>query len=262
MVNDKLFWPIEKLHEWEKNPRNITEGGFRRLKEQIVKLGQYKPLIITKEGEVLGGNMRLKAYHELGVDQVWVSIVNPKNENEKLEYALSDNDRAGYYDSDLLANLIPNYDIDWKNYSVDLREPINLRDLIQQYQDVQEDEIPEPPENPTSKKGEVYQLGPHRLMCGDSTDPEDMKKLMAGWKARLIFTDPPYNVDYESPAGLTYNSKKFGGGGQNLQRQFIRRGLCQLLNESPQKSLRAFCRRLYYLLVVCKQKQSFKQKGF
>jgi len=120
---------LSELHEWDKNPRSIKEDDFNRLKKQIEKLGQYKPLIITKDGEVIGGNMRLKAYKTLGIDDVWVSVVEPKDENEKLEYALSDNDRAGYYDADLLANMMPEYKIDWKAYAVDLKEPILISDL-------------------------------------------------------------------------------------------------------------------------------------
>ncbi len=126
---EKLFWPIEKLREWDKNPRSITKEGFERLKYQIKKLGQYKPLIITPDGIVLGGNMRVRAYRELGIEQAWVSIVEPKNEDEMLEYALSDNDRAGYYDSDMLANLLPGFDIDLGSFAVDLRPPITLDKL-------------------------------------------------------------------------------------------------------------------------------------
>ena len=117
MSKKKEYWDISKLHEWDKNPRGIKKKDFDRLKKQIQKLGQYKPLIITPDGEVLGGNMRLKAYRDLGMDDLWVSVVKPKDENEKLEYALSDNDRAGYYDADLLANLMPQFDIDWSSYS-------------------------------------------------------------------------------------------------------------------------------------------------
>jgi len=121
---------INDLHEWDKNPRSIEGKDFERLKRQIKKLGQYKPIIITPDGTVLGGNMRLKAYKELGVTSVWVSIVEPKNEDQKLEYALSDNDRAGFYDPDLLANLMPNYTIDWTQYAVDLNAPMNIDDIL------------------------------------------------------------------------------------------------------------------------------------
>jgi hypothetical protein len=72
-------------------------------------LGQYKPLLITSDGEVLGGNMRLRAYKDLGMTEAWVSVVEPKTEAEKLEYALSDNDRVGYYEDDKLAELLIQY---------------------------------------------------------------------------------------------------------------------------------------------------------
>lgn len=190
---------ISTLRGWDKNPRSITKDGFERLKKQIQKLGQYKPLLITPDGEVLGGNMRLKAYQELGVDDVWVSVVNPKDEAEKLAYALSDNDRAGFYDDDLLANLIPDYpDFEWENYAVDLKEPTNLQDLLDQFKEVEEDEIPEVSNEPAiSEYGKVYQLGRHRIMCGDSTKIEDVMKLMDGKKADMVFTDPPYGIKKE-----------------------------------------------------------------
>jgi hypothetical protein len=66
---------------------------------------------------------------------------------------------------------------------------------------------------PKAKLGDVYELGEHRLMCGDSAKSEDVEKLMGGKKGRMIFTDPPYNVDYKSPGGLDYDSKKYGGSG-------------------------------------------------
>lgn len=122
---------INELREWDKNPRSIKEKDFERLKKQIVKLGQYKPLLITPDGEVIGGNMRLKAYRELEISDVWVSVVTPKDENEKLEYALSDNDRAGFYDEDLLANLTGEYpDFNWGDYAVDLKEPMSIDDIL------------------------------------------------------------------------------------------------------------------------------------
>jgi DNA modification methylase len=201
----KDFRNISTLYEWKDNPRNITSKDFDRLKAQITKLGQYKPLLITKDGEVIGGNMRLKAYNALGIKDVWVSVVEPKDENEKLEYALSDNDRAGYYDDDMLANLIPNYDIDWSQYAVDMKPPEDIQKLIDRIAPIEEDEAPEVDETQTiSKRGEVYQLGRHRLMCGDSTKIEDVEKLMDGKKADMVLTDPPYGIGYkyeEHPSG-------------------------------------------------------------
>lgn len=191
---------IKQIHNWDKNPRNINKKDFERLKAQITKLGQYKPLLITDDGTVLGGNMRLRAYKDLGITDIWVSVVKADTEEKKLEYALSDNDRAGYYDSDMLANMIPNYpEFDWSQYAVDLKEPQSLQDLIDSLSPVEEDDVPTLSTDPAiSKLGEVYQLGRHRLMCGDATNIGDVENLMDGQKADMVFTDPPYGINLDS----------------------------------------------------------------
>ena len=187
---------ISDLKEWDKNPRSISKDGIERLKKQIQKLGIYKPLIIAEDNTILGGNMRYKALQSLGYKDVWVSLVKADTEEKKIEYALSDNDRSGQYEGDQLADLIGNFpDIEWGDYSVDIKPPTNLKDLIDQFKEVIEDEVPDITDAPAvSKLGEVYQLGRHRLMCGDATKSEDVEKLMDGKKADMVFTDPPYGV--------------------------------------------------------------------
>lgn len=121
---------ISTLHNWEHNPRSMTKDGLERLIKQIKKLGVYKPLLITEDGTVLGGNMRLQALRELGQKQVWVSVVKAETEEKKIEYALSDNDRAGKYEADQLANLIGNFpDVEWGAYTVDISEPLTTVEL-------------------------------------------------------------------------------------------------------------------------------------
>jgi len=210
MTNE--YRKTSELKEWKDNPRSITKEAFERLKKHITDHGQMQPLVITNDGEVLGGNMRLKAYRELGINDIWIKVVEPKDENDKLRIALVLNDRAGFYDDDLLANLLPNYDIDWSQYSVDLKEPTNLRELLDQFKEVVEDEVPEVSDKPAvSKLGEMYQLGKHRLMVGDSTKIENVEKLMNGKKADMVFTDPPYNLETEGG--------KRGGLGKSLRKQ-------------------------------------------
>lgn len=197
---------LSELRNWKDNPRSIKAKDFERLKKQIQKLGQYKPLLVTLDGEVIGGNMRLRAYQELGVQDVWVSVVTPKDENEKLEYALSDNDRVGFYDEDLLANLVPNYNIEWKDYAIDLREPITLEGLIEKFSPTEEDEAPALVDRePESKPGQLFVLGKHRLLCGDSTKVEDVSRLMDKQVADMVFTEPPYNINYKGSGKNTSN---------------------------------------------------------
>lgn len=155
-------WPISKLHNWQDNPRAVKKEDFERLKQQIQDLGLYKPFLVEPDGNTLGGNMRLRACLELGIEDVPVSIITPKNDAERLKYALSDNDRVGYYVDDQLAELIAKYqdEIDLTQYKVDLGQPIDLKSLLDQYQPVEEDEAPPLPEGePISKLGEVYELG-------------------------------------------------------------------------------------------------------
>lgn len=203
-------YKISRLKNWNKNPRSIKKDAFERLKKQIQKLGQYKPLLITPDGTVLGGNMRLRAYKDLGITDIWVSIVEPKTESEMMEYSLSDNDRAGFYDEDLLANIMPELELDMSMYAVDLEEPTLLSDLDSiGSEEIKEDEAPAVSEaEPESKLGEVYQLGRHRLMCGDSTDAGSIALLMNGQKADMVFTSPPYNSGNQDGDGDYYKDSK------------------------------------------------------
>lgn len=208
---------ISELTGWDKNPRNINDKDYQRLKDQITLLGQYKPLLITDDNIVIGGNMRLKVLKELGVTNVWVAPINfiekdnlwyavingeeqKKPFTSKLqgmtEYALSDNDRAGYYSQDMLANLLGEVDIDLDAYAIDLSEPITLDEMLNgKNEEVKEDEAPAVDETQTtSELGKVYQLGRHRLMCGDSMNMVDVEKLMNGNQADMVLTDPPYNT--------------------------------------------------------------------
>lgn len=193
------IWPIDKPMLWEDNPRSIGKKDFERLKGQIKKHGVYKPLIVDQQGIIVGGNMRYRALLELGAEQVWVSIVQINSEKERLEIALSDNDRAGEYDEEKLAGMVSLYDIDQELYTIDTGKMLSIKDLSSKYgPDPEEDEPPAvAPGEPESKLGEIYQLGPHRLMCGDSVSDEAVKQLMDGKEADMVFTDPPYGVDYE-----------------------------------------------------------------
>lgn len=127
---------ISKVVPWEKNPRGIKTLDYERLKRQILKLGFYKPLVCCRENGkfvVLGGNMRIRALKELGVKEVEISVVKPKDEAEKIEYGLSDNDRAGYYEEERVAELIQPYlaKLNLEDFKVDLGEPHALKTLME-----------------------------------------------------------------------------------------------------------------------------------
>jgi len=198
--------PISEVDVWKENPRNIKTEDFKRLKKQITELGVYKPLICYQENGkyiTLGGNMRLRALRELNHQEIDISIIKPKTEAEKIKYALSDNDRMGQYDEQALAELTYPYidEINLEDFKIDVGEPIDLKTIIEDFApnlDGTEDEIPEIDDSPAiTKMGDLFTLGKHRLLCGDATKEEDVKRLMNGQKADMVFTDPPYNIGYD-----------------------------------------------------------------
>jgi len=130
----KAYLPIEKLKNWSKNPKILKKDDFKRLKAQIKKLGEYKPLIVNHEGEVLGGNSRLLAYKELGYDKCWVSLVTANSDEIKLKYALSDNDRVGYYvEKSVLDTLRQNPDLDPSQFSLNFGYSKGLDALLNRF---------------------------------------------------------------------------------------------------------------------------------
>lgn len=194
---------IEAVKGWDKNAREIHPKDFERLKVQIVELGDYKPIIVEKTAEgyiALGGNMRLKAYRELGYKKVWAIIVKPKDDAQRLKLSLSDNDRAGYYVADLLAENLKS--VNFKNltdYKVDIKVPeIDMAGILDKAKEaVQgEDDAPALPDKSTIELGQMFRLGDHVLMCGDATKEDDVRALTNSQKVHMVFMDPPYNVDY------------------------------------------------------------------
>ena len=130
--------PIEDVRAWQDNPWDCKTADFKRLKRQIEKLGVYKPLICCDEGGkwlCIGGNKRLLALRELGHAMVDVSIVEPKNEAEKLEYAISDNDPIGIINTQKVAELIyPHIEtIELETFKISLDEPVDLKHIVEQF---------------------------------------------------------------------------------------------------------------------------------
>jgi DNA modification methylase len=198
--------PTSKVVPWEKNPRGVKADDFERLKRQILELGVYKPLVcFQKNGKyiTLGGNIRIRALRELGQKEVEISIVRPKSEAEKIKYALSDNDRVGYYEEQALAELVYPHlaELNLDDFKVDIGKAVELKFIIEDFGpdfDEKANLIPEIDDSPpVTKSGEIFELGRHKLMCGDSGKSYDIGRLLAGAKIHLVNNDPPYNVKVE-----------------------------------------------------------------
>jgi DNA modification methylase len=196
------YWSIERLKCWEKNPRAINKDAFENLKAKLRRRKQFKPLIVAEDGTVLGGNMRLRAMQEIGVKEVWVSVLENEelqSEQDRFEVALDDNGMFGYYQEQELVELALEFpDLHLEDFHVHLGQSITLKSLADRYRPTEEDEAPEVDEvnEPIAKLGDIYQLGKHRVMCGDSTQIGDVSELMGGQLVDLMFTDPPYGVSY------------------------------------------------------------------
>ena len=176
---------IDELNPAEYNPRRLTKEQYKHLKESIEIFGLVDPLIVNKDNTVIGGHQRLRIAKDLNIQDVPVVYVDLDKEKER-ELNLRLNKNMGEWDWDKLAN----------EFDTDLLLDIGFeeKDLgIDFDPDEKDDEVPEIQKEAKSKIGEIYQLGSHRVMCGDSTKVEDVEILMDCNKADLLFTSPPYS---------------------------------------------------------------------
>jgi len=197
----------------EYNPRKDLKPGdaeYEKLKRSIEQFGYVEPVIWNQTtGKVVGGHQRLKVLMDMGITEVECVVIEMGVEKEKaLNIAL--NKISGEWDKDKLALLIS--DLQGTNFDVSLTgfDPAELDDLFKDSlkDGIQDDDFDVDAElkNPTfNKLGDLWILGNHRLVCGDSTKPETFEALMAGKLANLTITDPPYNVNYEGSAGKIKN---------------------------------------------------------
>ena len=189
---------IKDLKPYDKNPRK-NDGAVDAVAESIDQCGYITPIVCDENLLILAGETRLKALKKRRVKRAEVLQVTGLTEEQKKKYRLLDNKvgEIAEWDIDLLAEELT--DIDFGDYDFGFDELVALAEdsTINATSSAVEDDYDEPiPETTTIKRGDIYQLGRHRLMCGDSTSKADMALLMDGNKADLLLTDPPYNVKY------------------------------------------------------------------
>jgi len=183
---------INTIHENPHNPRTITEDKFRKLVKSLKEFPEMleaRPIVVDKDNIVLGGNMRLKAAREAGLTEVPI-YRSEWSHDKSSEFVIKDNVGFGEWDWDLLANEWDAYPL--AEWGLDVWTP---EEEVEGLTDP--DEVPEVPADPITQPGDLWILGDHRLLCGDSTKAEDVERLMNGEKADLWLTDPPYNIAYE-----------------------------------------------------------------
>lgn len=158
------YWPIEKLQLWSKNPRSIKEERFKELTARLTRQGQIKPILVTADGTVIGGNMRLRAMQAMGIPEVWVSVTNAKTDKEMFDLALTDNEEFGYYDKEQLAELAFSLDLsplELKSYELSLGKPTSLDLVIN----------PPSPDDTEATLNEQYQVV---VECNDEVEQQEI----------------------------------------------------------------------------------------
>lgn len=175
-----------------KNPRLIKDEKFKKLVQSIKDFPQMlelRPIVVDENNVILGGNMRFKALKEAGYKEVSIVKANDLTEEQKDEFIVKDNVGFGEWDWDSLAN---EWDVEkLEEWGLDL--PVDLS--VAEELEAEEDDFEVPDEIQTDiVLGDLFEIGEHRLLCGDSTDSDKVAKLMNGDKADMVFTDPPYGM--------------------------------------------------------------------
>ena len=186
---------ISEVKTNPKNPRLIKDDKFRKLVKSIQEFPQMleiRPIVVDENNIVLGGNMRLKACKEAGLKEVHIVRAENLTELQKDEFIVKDNVGFGEWDWDMLAN---EWDVEKiQDWGLDLPLDFTVEELEAEEDDFS---VPEGGIETDIVLGDLFEIGEHRLLCGDSTCSDTVAKLMNGEKADMVFTDPPYNVDYE-----------------------------------------------------------------
>ena len=215
-VTQDMTWvslPIDSLKPAAYNPRKKLKKGdkeYEKIKKSIVEFGYVDPIIVNFDGTVIGGHQRLTVLSDLGYKEVQCVQVRIDDENKVKALNVALNKITGAWNEELLADLI--VDLQDADFNLDLTgfEAPEIDQLFSKVhnKEVKEDDFDVDGEltKPTiSKQGDIWHLGKHRVICGDSTKSETYQLLLGDKKANLVVTDPPYNVNVEETAGKIKN---------------------------------------------------------
>ncbi len=219
---------IDQINPAAYNPRKDLkpeDAEYQKLKKSITEFDMVEPLVWNKRsGNLVGGHQRLKILKSMDIKSVEVSVVDLDDTKEKaLNLAL--NKISGEWDNPLLKDLLleldtGEFDIEITGFDLDEIAELMNQLFVPESGNTDDDAVPEATES-ICKKGDLWQLGNHRLLCGDATVLTDVEKLMAGEKADMVFTDPPYGVDYEGGSNNQKKREKLIGDDCDLYSGFI-----------------------------------------
>lgn len=204
-VESVEHWSLQRLIPYAKNARTHDDTQVSQIAGSIAEFGFVNPILVGDDNIIIAGHGRLMAAQQLGLDTVPVIVLHHLTEAQRRALVIADNkiaENAGWNDELLKLELEElgdlGFDLDVIGFSDEELDELLGND--EQPGETDEDEIPEVEDEPVSRHGDVWILGDHRLLCGDSTSKQDLEKLMSGELADMAFTDPPYNVDYGNNA--------------------------------------------------------------
>ncbi|MGC8761991.1 MAG: site-specific DNA-methyltransferase [Bryobacteraceae bacterium] len=213
-------WPIERLIPFARNPRTHSDEQVAQVAASIAEFGFVNPILVAADGVIIAGHARLAAARKLGLAQVPVIVLAHLSEAQRRALVIADNRLAlnAGWDEELLRGLLTELREDEFNLDVLGFSDDELNALLTEAPEMvegltDEDAVPEPLEEPVSRRGDLWILGQHRLLCGDSANREEVDRLMNGERADLVDTDPPYNVRVEprSNNAIAAGLSSFGG---------------------------------------------------
>jgi len=259
------YLPISDLRPAPRNPRTHSDDQIRQLADSISKFGFPNPIIVDADDSVVAGHGRLEAAKSLGLSEVPTICVDYLTPAQLRAYAIADNklaENAGW-DRELLAlelEYITELDIDFDLTLTGFEIP-DIDVLLTGKSPVEDDPAdsfvpPEPDQLATTRLDDVWQLGSHRILCGDATDPESYRKLLVDQKAQLVFTDPPYNVPINGHvSGLgSVRHREFAMASGEMSpaefADFLRRTFDQLAKASTDGSIHFICMDWRHILEI------------
>jgi DNA modification methylase len=215
MKSQKLeYIELEKIIPYARNSRSHSEHQVSQVAASIKEFGFTNPILIDADNGIIAGHGRLMAAQRLGIGKAPCIRLSHLTESQKKAYIIADNKLAlnAGWDEELLRLELgeldaDGYDVSLTGFSEEELAALVVDELTEGLTD--EDAVPEVPEEPTTVLGDVYKLGNHRLMCGDSTSIDAVEKLMDGQKANICFTSPPYNAGSMNIKGNSTTDRKY-----------------------------------------------------
>jgi DNA modification methylase len=198
------LWPTERLRPYDKNPRTHSAEQVAKIAASMTEFGFTNPVLVDSRDGIIAGHGRLQAAQRLGLEQVPVVVLDHLTDAQRRAYVIADNRLAldAGWDEDLLAAELAalkddGFDLGLTGFgSEELDEIFAWADRALG-DDAADEEAPEPPDEPVSRPGDLWILGRHRLLCGDSTNADHVARVVAGAAPRLLLTDPPYGVELD-----------------------------------------------------------------